>query len=885
MSSGGSKNGSGGGGGGGGLAAIPVASRKIVQGLKEIVNCPEQEIYAMLKECNMDPNDTVHKLLCQDTFHEVKSKRDRRKELKDTHESRPRVISTGSNRNVKGGGSERNVGRSGQTQISSYELGKPAYKGENGSVAPLLSSSSTPRTAGQTVNHLTQSHSNFVSAANKGWSIDTSDAIASSAQETPGFQSSWSGAPGHVSMADIVRLGRLQSKASSTPIMSTETSYSPHDSVAPNSSHDYVKRPQISAPLVAESHQDSWSQNPVSNVSESINEPGISAGQHVYHEEWPVIDKPAAASGSSVLDASAVSDAEIYPYPSNSHSSRANVSQNYQPDDVQVSDEDVAFKNYIAEHNGSASVSSRQIMVDSADKKKIMVDSAGGVSQLDNDSLKVMRSYHSHGQTFDHQEVSEAAANFQGLSLGEDMTVLPTEDDRAVVIPNHLQVSAADCSHLSFGTFKSGTVSGSVVSNPLEEVSPVTMDGSSLALLDTRILEYHGDLQLRSTSDAHRVTPDARNYDSPVSSQPELMKQVIPAATHVHQVTFPSSVPGYNIENRHQPGSALSYAQPNPQFRDLSTFTSAMHAYSNSPPSNLLASTVQSLRESDLPYSPFLAAQSMPSRYSSAVSSINSPTMSEVLKAGTFSVPQPTSLSLPGTNVATGPALPQNLSVHSYSQPALPMGHSANMMGYPLMPQSFTYLPSAYQEAYPGSSAFHQSLAALESAGLKYTHPQYRSSASVSGLTQSAANASGYGGFGNSTNIPGSFLQNSSTTPTGTTIGYDDLLSSYRDGNHFIPHQQNESSATSGYGPSSRTLPNISAGAYYALQGQNQQHAGYRQGQQSSQHYGGLGYSNYVHSQTGITQEHQQQSPSDANFSGIQGPSSKQSHQLWQHSY
>ncbi|CAN4103896.1 unnamed protein product [Withania somnifera] len=38
-----------------------------------------EDIYTMLKECNMDPNETVQKLLYLDTFLEVKKKRDRKK--------------------------------------------------------------------------------------------------------------------------------------------------------------------------------------------------------------------------------------------------------------------------------------------------------------------------------------------------------------------------------------------------------------------------------------------------------------------------------------------------------------------------------------------------------------------------------------------------------------------------------------------------------------------------------------------------------------------------------------------------------------------------------------------------------------------------------------
>ncbi|KHN41482.1 hypothetical protein glysoja_036276 [Glycine soja] len=54
-------------GGGKALSAtIPVSSRKMVQSLKEIVsNFPNHKIYATLKDCNMDPNKAVSRLLSQ----------------------------------------------------------------------------------------------------------------------------------------------------------------------------------------------------------------------------------------------------------------------------------------------------------------------------------------------------------------------------------------------------------------------------------------------------------------------------------------------------------------------------------------------------------------------------------------------------------------------------------------------------------------------------------------------------------------------------------------------------------------------------------------------------------------------------------------------------
>lgn len=65
----------------GGRVSIPNSVRKTIQNIKEITgNHSEDEIYAMLKECSMDPNETAQKLLFQDPFHEVKRKRDRKKE-------------------------------------------------------------------------------------------------------------------------------------------------------------------------------------------------------------------------------------------------------------------------------------------------------------------------------------------------------------------------------------------------------------------------------------------------------------------------------------------------------------------------------------------------------------------------------------------------------------------------------------------------------------------------------------------------------------------------------------------------------------------------------------------------------------------------------------
>ncbi|XP_057440983.1 GBF-interacting protein 1-like isoform X2 [Lotus japonicus] len=61
---------------------IPNNARKTIQDIREITGKlhSDDEIYSVLKECSMDPNETAQKLLYLDTFHEVKRRRDRKKD-------------------------------------------------------------------------------------------------------------------------------------------------------------------------------------------------------------------------------------------------------------------------------------------------------------------------------------------------------------------------------------------------------------------------------------------------------------------------------------------------------------------------------------------------------------------------------------------------------------------------------------------------------------------------------------------------------------------------------------------------------------------------------------------------------------------------------------
>lgn len=91
--------------------------------------------------------------------------------------------------------------------------------------------------------------------------------------------------------------------------------------------------------------------------------------------------------------------------------------------------------------------------------------------------------------------VSSVTRNLQQLSVEKDDRRLPSEGcTPSVVIPDHLQVQNADCSHLSFGSFGSGMTaaysSGTVKSVPVEtnllEEPHTEANISSVGHLETR---------------------------------------------------------------------------------------------------------------------------------------------------------------------------------------------------------------------------------------------------------------------------------------------------------------------------------------------------------------------------------------------------------------
>ncbi|KAG5005784.1 hypothetical protein JHK85_024326 [Glycine max] len=696
-------------GGGKALSAtIPASSRKMVQSLKEIVsNFPDHEIYATLKDCNMDPNEAVSRLLSQDPFHEVKSKREKKKEIKDPTESRSRGSGTN---------------------------GKPVYKKENGAPTYGGSTSSAPSVLGNNANMRPASYSDSV-VTEKTYAFSIGDGPSSSSQRA-GVQSAWAGNTGQVSMADIVKMGRPQARPSM------------HNSSIQSGNHQNVFMP----PAASDNNLHS-SQGYASKVSETNTNQGHAISDNVpQNDEWPCIENQHDVRVYADVDAHANSEC----YANSSSFAEADWQQ----------------KTHLDEHGAED----------------------GSVENADNaESASISAKSTSEDNTGAEDDVSSVAANIEQLNIQRDDQGTAQEDDNpSVVIPNHLQLHTPECMNLSFGSFGSANPlsgSGSFTSRPLKsnlEDTSGAADASTIENSDTRNPDYYGDEHLTTTtSDGNLVQGtgvSAGTYEHTSISQ-EALKPEPPEIAQENQYSFPSHSHGFNYENAQQPEVTFPVSQTSSQNQNLAPFSGVM-AHTNSLPSALLSSPVQTARE-DIPYLPFPATQSMPTKYSDIASSIGGSTitMSEALRASGISAPQPNAQTLSGAGVATGPTHPQHLAMHPYSQPSLPLGHFANMISYPFLPQSYTYMPSAFQQTFAGNNTYPQSLAAVL--------PQYKNNVSASSLPQSAAIPPGYG-FGSSTSIPGgNFSLNPPAAPTGTTIGYEDVINSqFKDNNHMMSLQQ-----------------------------------------------------------------------------------------------
>ncbi|KAE8655792.1 Magnesium transporter CorA family protein [Hibiscus syriacus] len=721
--------------------------------------------------------------------------------MKETQEPKTRANGHASHCGVRDV-SEHSFGRNRSTLNSSNELGKAAYKKENDSVAYMpYSASSKLHSTGQILN-------------------------------VQLYPQRLGGTSEHVAMADIVRLGRPKSKGSQMPC---ETPYSPQDAVPPHSTIYQMKQFLATSDSKLGTDQDSHSSD-LNMISESVKK----SDQHGFDNEWTV-------NGSMIGSG----DGTMYSNQSDVRINKANMSSNFWSDSILVSESNVGRKNLSPNHVSSAQVSNKQIFTsDSGKTSEYNEDLRKDTSSPDYDYLrKDTSSPDSYEQIYQRLEGSNASppnssaplsndatkaassvsVNLQHLSLGkEEGAATPKENNCGVVLPDYFQALSVNCSHLSFGTYKSGK----------STALPQPQTSSSL----TNKLE---EILMSSNGCSTSMHLNSRNLS-------ELRKLDIPdAATLGNDYVSHASILGSSFKNVEQSSSSFVI---DPNARNLPTMP---QSHSNSMPSDILAPAIQSIEARDS--AAYLTSPSFSSRCIGSASSIKNPTvsMSQIsAKAGVecdmlligavlsafqsfghnfgygriFSCKSSVGTSLQDNRYSV--RRQEHLYAYAYAQ-----------SDYPTAPQCHTYTPSALRQAFPvpDGNVFCES----------HTDRKY------------------------DLRHCGSASMSSSLPWSSSKLAYDDFLRSQygNSGANFnLPHQ-NDGSATWGYGHGSRTISTIPDNANYSLHGRNHQLAGF---QHSQQLHGALGYSGVYSSHAAMATEQQQRNFRNMILNASQGPLSRQ---------
>uniref|UniRef100_A0A0A9CEV4 GBF-interacting protein 1 N-terminal domain-containing protein n=1 Tax=Arundo donax TaxID=35708 RepID=A0A0A9CEV4_ARUDO len=326
----------------------------------------------------MDPDEAVSRLLSQDTFQEVKSKRDKKKEIKETPEPRSRSANNSTSRGVRGGADRG--GRNSSVHSSSID-NVASRSSVSGPGMPSANSNQKQTIASSSVNkHM------------------AADGPAVPVQSSSGFQHGWSGTPGQLSMADIVKMGRSQAKHSSKPVVTADTGYAGQYPSLPSTADQNTKQ---SASTSCPTEPDHGLPPLQDSVQAENHSHSASDNKHTHGNNWTQQDE-------HDLNQSSLPETSGDPYETTLQSS-------------------VLVDDVVRSHENSHFDENSTIALRSVTASQGQLEHDEGNSEYNDGLLKNSSSYqpqkysYTEGEVEDfNADVSAAAANFQSLNLHND---------------------------------------------------------------------------------------------------------------------------------------------------------------------------------------------------------------------------------------------------------------------------------------------------------------------------------------------------------------------------------------------------------------------------------------------------------------------------------
>ncbi|KAJ7550269.1 hypothetical protein O6H91_07G091400 [Diphasiastrum complanatum] len=973
MSSG---RGSGGGGAaaGGGSAAIPNTARKLVQTIKEIVaGNSDDDIYSMLKECNMDLDQTVQRLLNQDPFHEVKRKRDKKKEAatRENTEARVRSPSIGiSSRGGRSSGSlDRNVGRG--NSLPRY--GSNEFSGGRGKVFIAKENGIHPSGRTSTVSV------DSAPTAGAAGGLKSSPRIPSSVPETIGtsFVSQNNGAT-HAHNVSGPQLRWVAAGSGNATMAEILKANGPHPPALPANDTVNIAPLPLSTPSLMQSPISSSGLS-VSGVYSSLSDPvlqrpldlrisgspgAIKKGVGTVGNQRPVGDRAPISyssdgnsASSSLLQAQISSgtiigppigghDVELHKEHSNlsvppSGPLTQSITASLPLADISSSIEDQSLETGVPAVSDSPpsrtgiisnQFSNRQLYQPQQPPVGTQKSSGAGLEWKPKsigqgsigitgpigtssaiaaaDSLKSPPS----SAPAESIALSSATSKFQGLSM---------HDDQPVIMPNHLQISEADRTHLSFGSFEAGFGSSfstnfgsdersrspvketSIAAEPsaVEKLSSSMVTSAAVPLSQSYIQHQETSVQVENSSSITEVA--AVSLAGPVVSQSEVSRPgpiVQQGPPYPYLPTVPN-YPGFGLIPQIQ-GGQFAFEPSESLAADVPRLSSLMQPYTD-PTTSYYTPTFRPVSDTDSRYPSFLSSKAI-GKYNGNVAPVTGQSLPSQ-ESGSSMAPSstgPASQTSPTSSVQAVPTMPQQpLPIHAYAahHASVPLGHYTNVFGYQYVPPSYPYLHTPYQHNFAGSGGYPQPPAGSNypspgntyplgtGLAVKYPLTQYKSGSGT--VNTHAASAAGFGAY---TTAPSGYAGNPTVT-IGTASGYEEVGGpQYKESNLYIPSQQAEGSTIWVQTQLSRDIAaaGMQASSYYNLPGQGQ-HSPYAHAQQHAHALPAGTYANLYHaSQSAPTPSahqmlQQQQTLGTGGAGGAQGGAYQQARvqQNWGNNY
>ncbi|XVF81410.1 hypothetical protein PTKIN_Ptkin15bG0153000 [Pterospermum kingtungense] len=807
------------------VSSIPNSVKKTIQNIKEITgNHSDEEIYAMLRECSMDPNETAQRLLLQDPFREVKRKRDRKKESLNNKEfAEPRWKSGAQGRGSRGG--QGNF----SPHYTAHEAGsakstEPGRENEMNQVAEKGSgqSSSTFQETKAKASTLAASPVPVMASGPLSVVAETSSAPPRNAANQPQENSSVGNNEirSSPSLVDAINKPTIafasedmsRQPASSSSDCSTTTTPASSSTICFSSS-DPILVPSNDSRLpgslgtIKREIGSNWTSTEINAVIPAEKK---SASATEISSSFLQGKKSSGVAKNPLNDSSQPSSTAIH------GSSVSRPSSNYSGRSQQVT--------------GPQKVGSNKEWKPKSISSNVGQGSgAGGVSEVPTVSVEANAPSQPVSSVPDEEATSRLQKKIEELHLPQR---------QPVIIPNHIHVPESERTKLSFGSFDAsfgitssyvGGQKGDKSSIPLSETSQdvdETTEEQTSSDQNALPTAEEGDYTDHSQSSAH--APENLSGDSDVSSSipesNENKENSLLSGGHRYSVVHTS--PNYSFSV--MPPILAPFENTESQAHEISRLASFV-VQQPFDPATYYTQFYRSTADSDGRVSPFPSA-GVTTKYNGNVAVLPSQTSQSPQEGGNSLVLTRASPTPPVTQAAG----PMQSSIAVTQQP-VPVYRSAAGVHLPHYPPNYIQYAPFYSPFYVPSPAIHQfinnsafpqqpqagtaypSAPAAPTTGAKISLPHFKPGTNAANSTH-VGMPSGYGPYGSS---PAGYNPSSAATTGNSTTNEDLGASQFKENNVYITGQQSEGSAV-WIAPSGRDISSLPASSFYNLAPQGQ---------------------------------------------------------------